>query len=175
LNANEGGVTFSGGEPLMQAPYLAEVLDQLDETLHTVLDTSGYGDENAFRSIVKRVDLVYFDLKIIDPKTHEHFTGKDNATILHNLRMLGDLGVPFVVRVPLVPRVTDTNENLEDIARTVRGLDGLVRVDLLPYNRAAGGKYAAVGMHFSPEYDESGVLNLNAGCFVRSGVEVKIA
>jgi len=174
LRANEGGVTFSGGEPLMQARFIAEVIDRLDY-IHVVLDTSGYGSEDSFRLLASRADLVYFDLKIIDPETHKRFTSRDNAPIQSNLKLLGDLNVPFVIRVPLVPGVTDTDENLSAIAFAVRGLNGLQRIDLLPYNKAAGGKYGAAGMTFAPGYDESRPVNINTGCFTREGLEVHVA
>lgn len=173
LHASEGGVTFSGGEPLMQAEFVAEVIDRLDG-LHVVLDTSGMGSEGAFRSLVGRSDLVYFDLKLIDAQAFRRYTGCDNSPVLRNLRLLPELGTPFVARVPLVPGITDTNENLTSIARAVKGLCELVRVELLDYNKAAGGKYAAAGMEFAPGYDESAPVNINTECFVREGVEVKV-
>src|SRR4030066_154327 len=111
LKANEGGITFSGGEPLLQAEFVAEVIDLLDD-VHVLLDTSGYGQEADFRRLVNRSDLVFFDLKLIDGIAHQYFTGCDNTLILRNLHLLNELGKPFVVRVPLVPGVTDTNQNL---------------------------------------------------------------
>jgi pyruvate formate lyase activating enzyme len=107
LRLGEGGVTFSGGEPLAQAAFVADVIDRLDG-LHVVLDTSGYADEPAFRLVAARSSLVYFDLKLIDPAAHRRHAGLDNAPILRNLRLLPEIGVPFVARVPLVPGVTDT-------------------------------------------------------------------
>ena len=173
LRACEGGVTFSGGEPLMQADFVAETVDLLDD-LHVTLDTSGYAGEHALRSVLARVDLVYFDLKLIDAAAHRRYTGVDNAPILRNLRILAGSGVPFVIRVPLVPGVTDTDENLAAIARTVRGLPGMQRVDLLPYNQAAGGKYAAAGLAWLPDYDETRPLNLNTAVFETLQVKVRV-
>ena len=169
LRACEGGVTFSGGEPLMQAEFVAET-----DNLHVTLDTSGYAGERALRSVLARTDLVYFDIKLIDPAAHRRYTGVDNAPILHNLRILAGSGVPFVIRVPLVPGVTDTDENLAAIAQTVRGLPGMQRVDLLPYNQAAGGKYAAAGMAWRPDYDETRPLNLNTAVFETLQVKVRV-
>ncbi len=174
LRRNEGGVTFSGGEPLMQARFLAEVIDQLDD-LHTLLDTSGYATEQDFRLIASKVDLVYFDVKIIDSADLQQYAGVDSTMILNNIRLLGQLDTPFVVRVPLVPGVTDTNANLTAIAETVRGLNGLQRVDLLPYNRAAGGKYKACGMAFIVDYDEAQEVNANAEIFRNLGIDVRVA
>jgi pyruvate formate lyase activating enzyme len=175
LRMGEGGVTFSGGEPLAQAAFVADVIDRLDR-LHVVLDTSGYADADGFRLVAGRSSLVYFDLKIIDPAEHRRYAGLDNAPILRNLRLLADeVGVPFVARVPLVPGVTDTPANLTAIAETVAGLSGLVGVDLLPYNRAAGGKYAAVGREFRPPYDESQPVNADIRPFVERRVPVRVA
>jgi pyruvate formate lyase activating enzyme len=173
LRANEGGITFSGGEPLLQADFVAEVIDLLDDT-HILLDTSGYGDHEDFRGLVDRSDLIYFDLKLIDPTSHRRFTGHDNDVILRNLQILDGLGKPFVIRVPLIPGVTDTDDNLSAIAVKVRGLSSLLRVDLLPYNRAAGSKYEFAGMEFKPEYDEMRPLNINTLLFEQSGVKVRV-
>jgi pyruvate formate lyase activating enzyme len=85
------------------------------------------------------------------------------------------MGIPFVVRVPLVPGVTDTGQNLAAIARTVRGLPGLLRVDLLPYNRAAGGKYPSLGMSFAPGFDESAVVHIETRPFVEAHIDVHVA
>lgn len=174
LKANGGGVTFSGGEPLLQARFVAEVIDRLCG-LPVLLDTSGYAEEAEFRLVAAKCPLVYFDVKLIDAEAHRRYTGVDNARILSNLRCLGEMGVPFVVRVPLVPGVTDTDANLSAIARAVRTPPGLVRVDLLPYNRAAGGKYAALGMAFHPGFDESAEVNANPEPFAAAGIDVRIA
>jgi pyruvate formate lyase activating enzyme len=174
LRLNEGGITFSGGEPLLQADFVAEVIDLLPG-VHILLDTSGFGNEAAFRRLASRCDLVYFDLKLIDPAAHRHYTGCSNEVILNNLRVLSHLNTPFVVRVPLVPGATDTDENLSSIARTVRGLPGLLHVELLPYNRAAGAKYEYVGMEFKPDYDEKHPVNINRAPFDEAGVKVTVA
>jgi pyruvate formate lyase activating enzyme len=174
LRANEGGVTFSGGEPLEQAEFVSEVCDQLDG-LHVVFDTSGYGTEEAIRVVAEKVDLFYFDLKLMDGASHRHFTGKDNSLILSNLRLLGALQAALVIRVPLVPGVTDTSENLSAVAELARSLPGLLRVDLLPYNRAAGGKYRNLGLPFNPLYDEHRAVRLSIDVFRELGVPLRIA
>jgi pyruvate formate lyase activating enzyme len=161
LKANTGGITFSGGEPLFQARFVAEVIDRLDG-VHVVLDTCGYAEETEFRLVAAKCQLVYYDVKLIDAEAHRRYTG------------LGEMGVPFVVRVPLIPGVTDTNANLSAIALAVRAIPGLVGVDLLPYNRAAGGKYAALGMTFRPGFDEAAEVNANPEPFAAAGIEVRI-
>ena len=174
LRTNEGGVTFSGGEPLMQAGFIAEVISLLDG-LHILLDTSGYGPEEDLRMLLKRVNMVYYDIKLVDFAMHQRYTGRDNKRILSNLVVLSESNVPFVIRVPLVPGVTDTNENLAAIAEIARNLPGLVRVDLLPYNLAAGAKYEAAGRQFQPDYNETKPVNANMKPFERMGVKVKVA
>jgi pyruvate formate lyase activating enzyme len=173
LKANEGGVTFSGGEPLLQSEFIARVIDLLND-VHVLLDTCGCASEEDFRRTAERSDLIFFDLKVNDRSLHRHYTGVDNDPILHNLQVMTTLGVPFVIRVPLVPGVTDTDSNLGAIANTVSGLDGLVRVDLLPYNKAAGAKYESVGMEFKPDYDETRKLNINTAIFQRAHVPVRV-
>jgi len=174
LKANEGGVTFSGGEPLLRTQFVAEVIDLLDD-MHVVLDTSGYGREQDFGMLLKRVHLVYYDLKLIDNHAHWRYTGTSNDLILQNLQVLSLSGVPFVIRVPLVPGVTDTLDNLSAIARTVQSLPGLLCVDLLSYNRAAGAKYGSLGKEFHPEYDEASPVNIHSDCFEQLGIKVNVA
>jgi len=174
LRDGGGGVTFSGGEPLFQAGFVADVLDRL-QGLHAVLDTSGFAEPEAFRLVASRSQLVLLDLKLIDPEAHRRWTGADNAPVLANLDLLSGLGVPFVVRVPLVPGVTDGAGNLAAIARAVRGRPGLVRVELLPYNRAAGAKYAAAGLEFRPGFDEGRPVNADVSAFRAEGIEARVA
>jgi len=169
LRAGEGGVTFSGGEPLSQAAFVGAVMDRLGG-IHTVLDTSGYGDGAAFSALVERSDLVLFDLKLMDPREHLTYTGRDNAIILQNLERLDGLGCPTIVRVPLIPGVTDTESNVSAIAERASCLGNLVRVELLPYNRAAGGKYASCGMDFDPPFDQNSEVRSRLELFAEAGV-----
>ncbi len=171
LRANEGGVTFSGGEPLMQAEFVAEVCDLLPD-VHIILDTSGHAPEEALRLVAERCDMVYYDLKIMDPQLHQQFTGVDNSQILANLRQVSSWHVPLVIRMALVPGVTDTDENLEAIANLSQTLPGLRRVELLPYNRVAGGKYCGLGMEFRPNYDEGRRVNPNTEAFEKLRIPV---
>lgn len=170
LFGDQGGVTFSGGEPLMQAAFVADTIDRLED-LHVALGTSGYATEPDFRLVASRCDLVLFDLKLMDADAHRRWTGADNEPILRNLDALAALGTPFIIRVPLVPEVTDTDENLRAIAAHVRMLTRPPRVELLPYNRAAGGKYAACGLEWRPGYDETASLNANLKLFQEFNVE----
>jgi len=169
LRMNDGGVTFSGGEPLMQADFLMELFDQLDD-IHLLLDTSGHAPAETFRKVVSRVDLVFFDLKVMDPEGHKFHTGITNERILANLASMDAIGTPFVARVPLVPTVTDTPENFVAIANAVKDLATCQHVDLLPYNLAAGGKYAACGLEFKPTWDVDADVNKDITPFFDAGV-----
>jgi len=149
LARNGGGITFSGGEPLLQADFLLAVRARL-APVHVLLDTSGYAPADVFRRVLAAVDHVYFDLKLMDPEAHRRVIGLDNAPILANLALLAASGTPYTIRIPLVPGITDTEANLAQIAAHVADLPQPPPVHLLPYNRAAGGKYAACGRDFQP-------------------------
>jgi pyruvate formate lyase activating enzyme len=174
LQLGGGGVTFSGGEPLSQASYVSAVIDQL-RNMHVLLDTSGYARESDFELVARKCDLVYFDLKLARSEEHRRFTGVDNSLILRNLASLSRMGIPFVIRIPLIPGVTDSDENLHASAQLIAGQSQLVRVDLLPYNRAAGGKYASLGKQFMPPYDENQPVNINLTAFEQLGIPIRVA
>jgi pyruvate formate lyase activating enzyme len=156
LSENGGGVTFSGGEPLFQSEFVAEVIDQLND-LHILLDTSGYASKSDFNRLASRADMLYFDIKSLDAATFTKYCGGNVELVLTNLMYLRTLEIPFVIRVPLVPGVTDTLQNMISIAQTVHDIPGLVRVDLLPYHRLAGAKYPLLGLEYQPAFDESRV------------------
>jgi len=174
LKANEGGVTFSGGEPLMQAQFVSEVIDLLPDEIHILIDTSGQAEEDDFRMVIQKSDLVYFDLKVLDRELHEKYTKNSNELILNNLNILETMNVPFVIRIPLVPGVTDTDTNFKAIINLVRNFKNLQNIDLLPYNPAAGGKYASAGMDFNPGFDENRAVNKNLKIFEDAGIKIKI-
>lgn len=149
-----GGVTFSGGEPLMQMDFLEEVCCRL--RLHKAVQTSGYAPEEVFRRMLGTVDYILFDIKLADRRLHRKYTGADNDLILHNYRLLLDSGKPHVVRVPLIPAVTDTRENLAAIAALTRHS----HVELMRYNPCAGAKYDMLGLPPPPEPGPPGPVEL---------------
>jgi pyruvate formate lyase activating enzyme len=170
LTANEGGVTFSGGEPLMQAAFIHATLDLLDP-VHRLLDTSGFAERAVFDDLVRRFDMVFFDLKLMDPEAHRTYAGVTNAPILANLQALSRSGVPYVIRVPLIPTLTDTDDNLAAIAAYVAGLPGLMRVDLLPYNPLAGAKYPMLGLEYPLRDLEQRAVNCRPDLFLSKGIQ----
>ena len=141
-----GGVTVSGGDPLMQPDFCAAFLQACHrEGLHTAVDTSGAVHWNAFEKVLPYTDLVLFDMKHIDTAQHRCWTGSGNARILENLLSLGHLGVPVEVRVPVIPTVND-GKVLEAIAEYLRQVPSLTVVRLLPYHDFARSKFEAVGL-----------------------------
>lgn len=135
-----GGVTFSGGEPLLQSNFVISVCKRIPN-IHKALQTCGYAQKQVFQEVLKYVDYVLFDLKLIDSETHKKYTGVYNDCILENYQWLKKSGKPYVVRVPLIPGITDTKENLEKIASITDG----DKVELLKYNQLAGVKYNWIG------------------------------
>ncbi|MFZ5631322.1 MAG: glycyl-radical enzyme activating protein [Bacillota bacterium] len=145
-----GGVTLSGGEPLAQPSFLLALLEALRaERIHAVLDTCGLAAPELFEKVL--ADLVFFDLKIVDPDQHFKWTGSRNDLILDNFRRLVAMGVPLQVRFPLVPGITDTERNLEQIAMLVNQASLLKSIDVLPYHRMGVRKYSLLGKHYMLE------------------------
>lgn len=141
-----GGVTLSGGEPLMQAPFAEALLAALHaRRIHTAVETSGFAAAGALRRVSPHVDLFLYDLKLMDSAQHRRFTGAGNERILRNLQALARDGRTVIVRVPVVPGVNDGSANLDAMCAFLAPL-GLGRVDLLPYHRIGGGKYARLGV-----------------------------
>jgi len=173
-----GGVTFSGGEPLSQPDFLLELLSLCGaHSLHTTVDTSGYAPGDVIDKVAGLASLFLYDLKLADSERHRLYTGVSNEQILDNLNRLSVLGVPVIVRVPVVPGYTDDHENMEAIACFVARLHRLYPVDLLPYHRAAADKYSRLGM---PNYLEGTLapsrleLEQIADIFMRYEVPVMI-
>ena len=161
--ARGGGVTFSGGEALMQPDFTASCLSRLrGKGVHTCLDTSLYAPREALEKVLPQADLVLADLKAIDPAIHRRITGADNAIVLENLRALSRSGTPFWIRMPLAAGVNDAPRDLEAAARFLMTLRGIQRVDLLPVLNHASEKYRALGLEpprFNDGTDVSGLLH----------------
>ena len=137
-----GGVTFSGGEPLMQPEYLLALLLACRELeIHTALDTCGFADWSTINRLFPYVDLFLYDIKLMDPVRHKKLTGVSNIRILENLQRLSKLGRDIIVRVPIIPGANDDDENIRAIGVFAAALPHLTRVDILPYHRAAINKY----------------------------------
>lgn len=165
LNSEGGGITASGGDPMVQAPFVAEFLRRCRaEGFHTALDTCGLGSEASFDLVLPHTDLVLFDLKLADESAHELHTGRSNERVLENLVRIRDRirinGAPELwVRTPIIPGATDTDENIAGIGQLIESLlDGAVsRWELCAFNNLCRDKYARLGIEW--RFRESGLLD----------------
>ncbi len=143
-----GGVTASGGEPTQQPEFVRELFRQCqDHVIHTCLDTCGFTRPEILQSVLDVTDLVLYDVKHMDPDRHKELTGVDNSIILDNLRMMAAQSRPVVVRVPLIPGINDTRENLSALAALMKDI-GLRRIDILPYHAYGLSKYDRLGLEY---------------------------
>lgn len=143
LVGENGGVTFSGGEPLMQGKVLIEFLKITP--IHKAIETCGYCDEELFKEALKYVDYVMFDIKLADEKKHKKYTGLSNTLILKNLEHLRNSGKPFILRTPLIPNVTDDADNLKKIEAIVKNDNW----EKLSYNTLTPLKYERLGEEYT--------------------------
>ncbi len=173
LAMNGGGVTFTGGEALMQPAFVLAVRRLLPD-VHALVETSGYAPEEVFRAVVQEMDMVIMDVKMVDDERHRRYTGVSNRLILRNLQTLIAMGRPMRIRVPLIPGVNDTPENMEATAALLQNAPALEKVELLPYNRAAGAKYAGLGMVYRVDFDQDQPPQIITEPFVRRGLRVDV-
>lgn len=139
----KGGITFSGGEPLMQADFLLETIDYLND-ISIAIETSGYVDSKTFEKVINKVNYVYMDIKLADDDLHKKYTGVSNKLILQNLEILEQSNIPCTIRTPLIPNITDTKENIDAIKKLI----GNLNYELLPYNEFAPIKYNSLGIKY---------------------------
>lgn len=172
LNASGGGVTFSGGEPLSNHNFLLECLKTMDQKVSRAVQTCGYATTEVFGSVLDECDYMLFDLKLADSNEHRKYTGVSNEPILKNLAILAKSGKDFVIRTPLIPSVTDTEENIRGIAE-ILVKNGIDYIEVLPYNKLAGAKYALVEREYSPSFDGSIEPNPRAEIFGEYGIKMK--
>ncbi len=146
-NSN-GGITASGGEPLAQARFVANLFRRAREGgIHTALDTSGYAKWATFRKVLNHTDLVLYDVKTVEPERHKTLTGVSNKLILANLERTCREEIPVFVRIPVIPTYNFVNveEDAKKIADFLQGLNTVKRVDLLPFHRLGKSKYLMLG------------------------------
>ena len=173
LAANGGGVTFSGGEPTYQPEFLLETLQRL-EGIHRAIETSGYCRPEWFQTITGHLELVIMDIKQTDRKLHKKYTGQDNEMILQNLEYLKQGSLPFMIRIPLIPGITDTEENLEQTASLLERSRNLLGVELLPYHQTAGAKYGMIGRAYQPGFQEDQMPREDTSPFLERGIPCRV-
>ncbi len=155
---SNGGITLSGGEPLLQPAFTLFLLKASKELgIHTAIDTSGYASTEIFKNIIQAADLVLYDLKLADDYQHQHYTGQSNQLILENLRYLKSIQKRFFIRIPLIPDVTDTQKNLEGLYEIIEELKEVERIDLLPFHHLGKTKYERMGKIF--DFQQTGPYN----------------
>lgn len=173
LSESGGGVTFSGGEPLASHEFLLECLKLLEGKIHRAVQTSGFCDTKVFKTIAEHTDLFLFDQKIFDEKEHIKHTGQSNKSIKENLKYLVENNIKFIIRIPLIPTVTDTEKNLTEICGFLQSL-GVDYAELLPYNKMAGGKYPLAGKKYEPKFDTNAEPQIHREIFERFGINIKV-
>jgi len=160
MDQSGGGVTISGGEPMMQSAFLIELLDACGrEGIHRAVDTTGLSKTETLLEVAKRTDLFLYDLKMMDPERHAKFTGVDNRRILENLKVLAESGAKINIRIPLIVGVNADEDNIRRSAEFVASLAGGKKtVSLLPYHNIASHKYGKLGQ----EYDSGEMVEPHA-------------
>jgi len=174
--ASGGGITLSGGEPTYQAEFLADFLPLCNEHgVHVALETCGYVAHERLGSLLPFLDLILYDLKAVDPRLHRDLTGRDSDVILRNLEWLLNKDMCRIgVRVPLVPGLTLTDRNLQDIIGFLK-TQGVSEVTLVPYHRMGEGKLGKIDSALQPlhpgEISEQDLADASA-LFRVNGIDV---
>lgn len=158
-----GGVTLSGGEPLIQPEFLVSLLGRLkEEGFHTAVETSGQGSPVALQEAAAVTDLFLYDLKLADPGKCLEYTGASGENILRNLRLLAKLHKNILVRIPVIPTVNDGEQAVKEIGDFLRQAE-IKRVALLPYHRMGIDKYCRLGLKYSmPDISPPGEKRMQA-------------
>jgi pyruvate formate lyase activating enzyme len=173
-----GGVTFSGGEPLMQPEFLLTLLKRCRaQGIHTAVDTTCYAEPEIVQKLAEQTNLFLCDLKHMDGAVHRDFTGVDNDLILYNIRSLSDAGKEIVIRIPVIPGFNDDPTNIEMSAEFVASLTGVSKIDVLPYNSGGKEKSARLTAEFDlmeTDIPEGEKMITIADAFKNYGFEVKI-
>lgn len=147
MDQSEGGVTFSGGEPLQQSKFLIQLLDACGKNgFHRTVDTSGFAKTEILLEVAKRTDHFLYDLKMMDSEKHKKFTGVPNEIILSNLKILAETGASINIRIPFIKGVNSDDKNMEETATFIAALAGDKKnVNLLPYHNIMTKKYQKLG------------------------------
>ncbi len=148
MDESQGGITISGGEPLLQYAFTTELARLCHEAgLHVALDTTGYAAPHILQEVMPWVDLYLYDLKHCDNNLHKRYTGVDNTIILQNLQTLVEAGKKVIIRFPVIPGLNDGLENASAVLRTIQAFNGkITELNLLPYHSLASHKYQKLGI-----------------------------
>ena len=153
---SQGGVTFSGGEPLMQASFLLKALPLLQARgIHTAMESALHAPWEVLSPLLPHLNLIMADIKCMDPIRHQAHTGKSNDQILSNIQRLAEMDFPLMLRTPIIPGVNDDAQSIRAIAAFIAGLQKKIPLELLPFNNLCTEKYASMnrsypGAHLAP-------------------------
>lgn len=172
-----GGVTFSGGDPLMQPEFLLEMLKLCKQNgIHTTLDTAGYGFGN-YEAILKYTDLILFDIKHVSADGYKELTGQDDKEAYKFLRTAQRMGVPLWIRHVVVPGITDGYEHLKKLADIINSIKFINKIELLPYHTLGVNKYETMGIRYrlkdTPPLDKIRLKEIETELFEMLDDEIK--
>jgi pyruvate formate lyase activating enzyme len=154
FKSSGGGVTFSGGEPLLQAPFVAEMFEVLREVgIHRALDTSGYAslDNPSVKQAIQDSSLVLLDIKSFSPRTHEKLTGVQLEPVIKMAEYLAQQNHPTWIRYVLIPGLTDEIEELKELAQFLRPMKNIEKIQILPFHKMGEYKWKELGLHYELE------------------------
>jgi pyruvate formate lyase activating enzyme len=179
-DSSGGGLTVSGGEPLLQPGFVRELFERCREAgIHTCVETSGHAPAQALREVLPHSDYVLFDLKLQDPPAHQRHTGRSNELIRGNARIAAESEVEILFRMPLIPGINDDRQNIQDTADLLLSLRGPRRaLQLMPYHRLGKGKYESLDRPYrladtpSPNAEQVERVRM---MFVNRGVECTVS
>ncbi|OPJ60589.1 glycyl-radical enzyme activating protein [Clostridium oryzae] len=161
-----GGITFSGGEPLLQKEFLIEVLMKCRKNAyHTAIESAFNVNWSIIERINELIDLFIIDIKTMDSAMHKYVTGSDNTLILSNIEKLDKLNKKIWIRCPIIPEINDTLKSVKEIAEFVKQLKNVEKVELIPFHKLAKNKYESLGMEYgaseleSPSAEKMKILN----------------
>jgi pyruvate formate lyase activating enzyme len=145
-----GGVTFSGGEPLLQPDFLKAIAKKChDYGIHTAIESCGFADYEKFKDCLLYINFIYFDIKHMDSEKHRRITGRGNERILDNLKKICSRGIEINIRTPVVPGYNDDEKNIRETAEFIGALPNVTKYELLAYHKLGINKYRGLGLEYS--------------------------
>jgi pyruvate formate lyase activating enzyme len=179
MDQSEGGVTFSGGEPLMHHRFLLELLEVCGrEGIHRCVDTTGFANTDILLRVAEKTEHFLYDLKMMDSERHKKYTGVPNEKILENLKIIADIGSSFDIRIPLIRHVNDDEKNIRASAEFIAALKNKPnKVQILPYHNIASRKYEKLGGIYDPgdmTEPDSNTREKVLAIFTRYGIDAEM-
>lgn len=139
---SDGGVTVSGGEPLFQPEFTAELLKKCrDNGIHTAIETCGFANEKAMLTVIEHCDLILFDIKETDGERHKQYTGVPLAPIIENLNLINERKIPFIIRAPIIPTLNDRESHFKALKEIRKSMEFCWGIQIMPYHRIGAYKY----------------------------------